>query len=403
MQFDPAEFEPLLAPELVKEVSEDFLTRCPIAHSERDGGFWIANRYDDIMTVLTDPHAFANGQGSFIPRRPPETDYPVMPPIGINPPLHRHFRQIMNPYLTPQRLQVHEPNIRRTIRDLLENFVAQGQSDIASHFAQVFPATITFTELFSIDDETELQNVRRWVRTLVYGVGREPLDVLVDAREGWVAWVGELVRRRRNGPRRDDIIDGLLHGTVDGGRLVTDAEMIGAIFILTLGGFGTTADATANLIQILSDTPGLEARLREDPAAIPPAIEEMLRLEPPVTYLPRAVTESVELAGQQLQAGDRILMNFVAANIDADVFEDPDEYNVDRERNRHLAFGGGPHRCIGSNLARTTLRIMTEEVLDHLADISVIPNSVRRVSNVDAWRTVAEMQITYRALQPTEM
>lgn len=392
-------FEPLMPPGDVYETGRYLIEHCPIAHSDRDGGFWVINRYADLLKVLQDWRTFESGHTN-IPEPPPGAGFPPMPPIDSNPPLHRHFREILNPYLTPDAVASHEANVRQVIVELIEAFAHRGVCDIATELAQIFPPMITFRELFSLSDEEELRRVERWVHTMTFGLHREPPEVLLQARTDWMRWMGDLIERRRNGPRQDDMIDGLLHGTVEGGRPVRDDEVLGAILILTLGGFGTTSDATSNLVIQIATQPGLETRLREEPGLIPAAIEETLRLEPPVTALARLCVKDTELGGQRISSGDRLMINFSAANRDPSAFDHPDEFVLDRARNRHLSFSGGPHRCIGSNFARMSLRVMLEELLARVEGIELAsPEGPKRVSEIAAWRTVESLPITFHPIK----
>ena len=153
---------------------------------------------------------------------------------------------------------------------------------------------------------------------------------------------------RRASPRRSDVIDALLHGSVEGHPL-TREDVSGAVRLLILGGFFTTNDAIGSAMMMLIDNPDLQERLRHDPSLIPKVFDETLRLEPPVVSLFRVCTRDVELRGQQLKKGDALLVHFGAANHDPDEFDDPDAVlRFGRTPNRHLSFGGGPHRCVGS-------------------------------------------------------
>jgi cytochrome P450 len=162
----------------------------------------------------------------------------------------------------------------------------------------------------------------------------------------------------------------LLYGQVEG-RALTDDEIAGAIRILTLGGFGTTTDAISATTLKLIEDPDLQARLRRDPALIPRVFDEVLRIEPPVISMPRICTQDVQVGDQTIRAGDEVLLHFGAANRDPDEFDHPGTMDMDRPRNRHLSFGGGPHRCIGSNLARLNLRVVFEEILSRMDDIQL--------------------------------
>lgn len=379
----------LVPAERVLDASHHLLGKCPVARSDQDGGFLVVNRYDDLLRVMQDYATFNNGV--LIPSAP----FPEMPPIDSNPPQHRQFRKLLNPYLSPQAVVPHEEGFRLAARELIDDFVADGRCDIARQLAQPYAPTITFRHLLSVEDEEELRKARGWVHTMTYGVGRETAEVLESTQAAWGAWLSELVQRRRSEARRDDIVDSLLYGQVDD-RELHDEEILGALVLLILGGFGTTADATANLVVRLIEEPGLQDHLGAHPEDIPAAIEESLRLEPPVTNLARKWMAPTELGAEAVVVGDRVMMNFVAANHDPEAFDRPDEFVLDRERNRHLSFSGGPHRCVGSNFARLSLRVVIEELLLQVRDIRYADDQgARRVSNLNAWRTVDSLPVTF--------
>lgn len=398
-EYYESHFEPLIPSDDVHGMSRHLLSACPVAHSDQDDGFWVFNRHADVMQVLQDPALFESGRAAMIPRPPAGLGFLEMPPMDSNPPLHRQFRQLLNPYLTPDSVRRYEPGIRAEIASLIDGFAEDGRCDLAERFAHVFPARITFRELFNITDEEELENARKWVRIMTYG-HHEPPEVQEEARESWIDWLHAFVARRRGEARVDDIVDVILNGTVDE-RALSHEEVLGALMILILGGFGTTADATANFVVRLSEEPGLEKVLRQHPSLIPAAIEESLRLEPPVTNTARICSAAVRIDSADMNPQDRVLVNFAAANRDDSVFENPDDFDLSRRLNRHLAFGGGPHRCIGSNLARLSLCVMAEELLGRIENIR-LDGRPGRVSNLLAWRTVDRLPITYSPVAKEE-
>ena len=347
-------------------VSRHMLERCPVAHTNADGGYWVVSRYDDVLSVITQPNVFSSGKAGSIPRPVAGAAAPPKIPINIDPPLHRDYRRLMNPYLTPQTIASHEREIRELATELIDGFIVSGRCEFVEEFAKPLPATILFRILLGIDI-ADIEHCREMAHRVAFG----PLDQgLVDAERAWMAWTLGLVQRRRSGPRQDDLIDGMLHNPVED-RLMTDDEVVRALMILFLGGFSTTTDAASNIMLRLARDQLIQKRLRDDPAFFSVAVDEFLRIDPPVTGLTRHVTQDVEIGGCPIPAGDRIFWHIYAANHDEREFPDPDELHLDRERNRHLAFGGGPHRCIGSNVARLTLRVAFEELLRRLHDIEL--------------------------------
>jgi cytochrome P450 len=186
-----------------------------------------------------------------------------------------------------------------------------------------------------------------------------------------VGWINESIKRRRSGPRRDDLIDGLFHKEMQG-RLLTDDEISRIMEIMIIGGVTATADSIANILYRLAMYPDLQERLRAEPEQLPAAIEEFFRIEPAVTGFPRRCTRDTVLGGQKIKADDQLFVHTAAANRDPQEFEHPHEFNLERGRNRHLTFGAGHHRCIGSNFARQNLRIVFETILERMRDIRLV-------------------------------
>jgi cytochrome P450 len=393
---------PALVPaEEAHELSREMLSSCPVARSDVDGGFWIVNRHADVLEIMQHPEIFINGNRGV--RVPDENfDRPYQPPIDSNPPMHRSIRSLENPFFAPKALVAQEPLIRQIIVGLIEQFAARGHCDISREFAQVFPALVTFRIFFGIEDDAELAKVRSWVRSLTYDRYRAPQAELVQVQTDWSAWCRDFASGRRKDPRRHDVVDALLFGTVEGGRNLTDEEVVGALEILSFGGFNTTADATANIVVRLIDNSELEPLIRSDPDTLPAIIEEAMRLEPPVTTRPRQAVRDVHIGGKVIRSGDRVLCNYLAANVDPQEWEDADEFHHDRRRNRVMTFGAGPHRCIGSNLARMSLRIAIEELLRRVTGLQFAsPDRETRVSlTAGTWRGVDSLPVTFRPREP---
>ena len=401
-------FEPLLPPDKVFETARHLLDTCPITHSVVDGGFWVANTYDDNFQILTDWEHYAVGRldagGSLrVPADPPGVDRPLFPPIDVNPPVHRAYRALINPYLTPQSLTRHESGFRRIIANLLDECVADGHCDLATSFAKVFPAQATFVELFGIADSEELSKARGWIRALTYGIYREEPEVLGRCQRELSSWILDLVAERREKTEVENLLDALVHGQIDG-RPLNDKELIGTIQLLIMGGFSTTADATCNLVINLIDHPGLEDRLRAEPDLIKPYIEEILRLDPQSRRERGAVRVMSNSAGHNLPMAIRVVLNFVAANRDPAEFERPDELDLSRGSNRHLSFSAGVHRCVGSTMARMTLTIMLEELLARVRNIRFAPGQrEERVSfSIGVWRAVDTLPIEFDVIALAE-
>jgi cytochrome P450 len=203
-------------------------------------------------------------------------------------------------------------------------------------------------------------------------------------------------RAASGGDSTPDFVSSLLHGTVDGEPLSRDHQF--QTFLLTLfGGLETTTGALAYAVRQIALRPELQTRLASEEALLDPAIEEFLRLEPPAPWFARTATRDAELAGQKIRAGDRVAMCLAGANRDPQAFERPDEVDIARAGNRHLAFGAGPHRCVGIHLARAEMRIALRTILARLHDIAIEPDAALDYRAHHA-RGLARLPIIYQAV-----
>jgi cytochrome P450 len=189
-----------------------------------------------------------------------------------------------------------------------------------------------------------------------------------DARKQMIMWITDFVERRRNEPPKGDVVDGVINATIDG-REITQQEIIGIIQLLLFGGLDTTAGALGSIVIRFCREPELVALLREQPELIPEAVEELLRLEGPFIFIARRAMKDVEIGGQLIKEGDPVLLSWVSANRDENEFACPHAFDLDRASNRHIAFGAGPHRCAGSHLAKSNLRIAIEEIVNRMGDL----------------------------------
>lgn len=356
------------------------LRSCPVVHSDArwtgvpDGG-WLINRYRDVMEVVQNPEVFSS-----LKQKGP-IDEPPMPPFEADPPIHAEFRRLLQPYLSLQRVAKYETLAREIVTRLIDEFIESGRcDDIVAQLARPFSSQVQWGWLVGID-AVDLKQMQEWIEIWIYRHFEPEFEA---ANRGWIGWIDKTIEQRRSEPRRDDLIDALVHGQIEG-RPLTDEEVRGVMMIMILGGFSSTGDAIANTLLRLAVYPELQDRLRADPSILTHALEELLRIEPPVTGLARRCTRDTEIGGQKIKAGEHLFYHIAAANRDPDEFENPDEVDFDRKRNRHLSFGAGRHRCLGSNFARQNLRVVFEEILSRMHDIRLVDDDPpERVANV-AW------------------
>ncbi len=346
---------------------------CPIAHSTRWGGSWLPTTYEDVTNIARDIETFPSGGGIAV--IPPNTGDPNagppqllpygVPPISADPPLHTWTRRLILPWMSPQKSASYEPMTRELCERLIDGFIADGRADLAADYAQQIPVRVIAHILGVPTDMSD--TFTGWVRDV--------LEFAYDAErrmrgtQGVIQFFVDALASRRENPG-DDLISELLHTRIDG-EPIEDSIIIGMCALMLIAGVDTTWSAIGSSIWHLATHPDDRRRLVNEPDLMPTAIEEFLRAYSPVT-MARRLLEDVEYKGCPMKAGERVLMNFPGANRDPAVFDRADEVILDREINRHVAFGAGIHRCAGSNLARMELRTSIETWLSRIPDFELI-------------------------------
>jgi len=343
--------------------------KCPVAWSDRFGGFYALTRYEDITKAALDYATFTSAQKTTIPDTT-GPDRPPRAPVETDPPLHGHYRDLLNRFFTPDRIRLLEPVIRRTARDLIGRCISLGETDAVASFTFFMPIQVQCIFLgISVEDAHTIKNIVN--RIIDVGAARDAL-AHKEANDQLYSYIDGVIDARRKTPYDpNDVISALLNETVDGRRL-THEDVAGVIRLFLQAGHGTTTNALGSIIRHLGSTPSDQKRLRDEPRLIPQAIEEMLRVWTPVRVVGRKTTCDVEIAGRMIPKGSKVGLMVAAANRDSVVFENADTVDFDRKPNRHIAMGHGVHRCIGASLARAQLRIALEELLSMTDDFVVI-------------------------------
>ncbi len=338
---------------------------CPVAHTDRRGSTWLPTRYQDVVDLAHDIGHFSSTEITVIPFAGEPADEPVLeygvPPISADPPLHTWTRRLLLPWFSHRRVEGYEPMTRKLCAELVEGFVISGSADAAGDYAQQIPVRVIASILgvpSSLSD-----TFTGWVRDVLEFADQPELRR--RGVEGLIGFFVEEVARRKRDPG-DDLLSELLHSEVDGAP-VEESVVLGVAALVLIAGVDTTWSAIGSSLWHLATHPDDRRRMVSEPEVMPLAVEELLRAYSPVT-MARVVTEDIEFRGCPMKAGDKVLMNFPAANRDPEAFEDPDHVVLDRQLNRHVAFGSGIHRCAGSNLARMELRVALEEWLGHIPE-----------------------------------
>ena len=340
---------------------------CPIAHTDRYHGVWVPTRYEDLAAIAHDHVRFSSRTILVTDRAESPHDLGFhAPPITEDPPYHTDVRRLLLPVFSPAVVAAYEPITRAMADELIDGFIDDGACDAAVDYAQHVPIKV-ITRMLGIPDSDHAK-FRDWIHRLV-----EESPLAGDGVFGAIFEIGGYLAGHLEDHRttpRDDIITHLLDARMPDGRPLTDQEILGVCILLLLAGIDTTWSAIGASLLHLATHLDDRQRLIDDPTLIHSATEEFLRVFAPVT-MAREVVEDTEIGGCPMRTGDRLLLPFPAANRDPEVFDRPDDVVLDREVNRHLAFGVGIHRCLGSNLARMELRVAIQTWLERIPDFEL--------------------------------
>ena len=340
---------------------EDLRQRCPVAHTDRFGGAWFPATHAGVTAIAKDTEHFTSRAVIIAEGRPTEEDLPapigVAPPITSDPPFHQIARRLILPAFAPGVVNALEPQIRALCASLLDDIISETVVNGSLDYARLIPPSVIRQMLGFPEEDTE-----KFIEMV--HIITEAVDLPLDERIELFAPVEEYfttkIEEHQENPR-DDLTTFLLNAEIDGEKLALE-HVFGTMVLILVAGIDTTWGAIGASLWHLAQHPDDLARLVNEPDLMPVAIEEFLRFYAPVT-MARLVNADMEYLGCPMKEYDWILLGFPAANRDPIVFKDADKFIIDRAENRHVAFGLGIHRCIGSNLARLELRVAIEEFI----------------------------------------
>jgi cytochrome P450 len=350
---------------------------CPVAHTEAHGGVWLPTRHEDVSAIARDTENFSS-EGVIVTIWKPEGMAPkgYAPPITADPPFHADSRRLLLPAFSPKAVDALEEGTRADCRELIDDLLA-GDGDIvdaAAQYAQHIPVRV-IAQMLGLP-KSDGPKFRMFIHRIIEKPGEWVGKI--EPEETLEYYIKTHLTKRRAEPPKDDLTGFLLEAEIDGQKL-TDAHIYGTIALLIIAGIDTTWSAIGASLWHLAQNPADRKRLEDDPSVLPFAIEEFLRFYAPVT-MARIAAADTEIGGCPVANRDWVLLPFPAANRDPEAFEDADEFVIDRKRNRHLAFGLGIHRCLGSNLARMELTAAVDEWMKRIPDFELAdpdPSSVR--------------------------
>jgi cytochrome P450 len=356
------------------EIFTKMRTESPVAHSVEHGGFYAVSRYRDVYEAAHKPELFS----SFPVTIPPFGNPTPMIPIESDPPMHRKYRTLVGARFSPKSVEALEPHMREMVRTVIDGLVGKKDADLAKEVAIPLPLR-GILELYLGVPEKDWEKLKD---EFLYMLQPDPESTDEDNLERSMAaglnctmYFAEMLDQLRTNGYGDDLISHLDQAELDGERL-TDDEIYGFCLVLVPAGFDTTASVLSRLLLMFAERPEVRDRLErivDDPEKLDLAVEELIRFMPPQPGVARNVTQPCEFAGQQLDEGDRLLLLWPSANRDPEEFPDPDELVFDRQPNRHLGFGSGIHRCLGSHLARLELKTLLKEFLHRVPRYRVAP------------------------------
>jgi cytochrome P450 len=348
-------------------IQDELRQRCPIAHTERFGGGWLPTRYEDVAAIAYDTDHFSSRSIIMSNFRPPLDEAPVggSPPISSDPPFHHDARKLLLPAFTKAAVAQQEPATRAFCHSLIDAFGERDVVDAASEYAQHIPIRVIADMLgFPPEDGPRF---REFVENTLEGVNQDP-DERIERMQQLFDYLLAQIRDHVDHPR-DDLTTFLINVELYGSKLEAE-HVAGTMALLLIAGIDTTWSAIGASLWHLAKTPRDRERLVAEPALLPTALEEFLRAFAPVT-MARLVKEDMNWHGADMKADDWILLSFPAANRDPAQFDRASEVVIDRQVNRHAAFGLGIHRCVGSHLARMELRVALEVWLERIPEFSL--------------------------------
>jgi cytochrome P450 len=391
--------------EHARELYNELRSTCPVAWSDANDGYWVATSHATVTGAIRNAAAFSSRRdipdgpfkGTSIPKK-----YEASVKQGIvelDPPELGPVRRLMMPFFSPTAVAAMKPKINEFTTWCIDQVIESGSCELIESIAGPVPSMLTMTMLgLPLDDWKPYAEV---MHKMIYTPPASAERAAVLDLHAWVTKrFHELAEERRANPITNDLVSLIATLERDGELLPID-EVVGNINLVTVGGTDTTTSLIANTVHYLHQNHDQRAWLQEDTSRIEPACEEFLRYFAPVQGSARTVATQCTLGDATLEAHDRIWASYAAANLDPELFENPNEVILDRAPNRHVTFGVGPHRCLGNYVARAIWTEAITQILTRLPDFVVDAGAAVRYPTkgiIDGW---VEMPITFTPGQPS--
>lgn len=364
----------------------------PVYHSER-WGWYALTRWEDVAAAAVDFDTYRNFEGMDIDDTAEQT---TAGNLGhLDNPRHDQIRRIVQPFFQPRKIAENDHPIRLAVRDLMAKWQDKGEVEIAQELAWSLPFHVFFNLLgLPSTDSEEFEQLEAWTHGLKHRNPGSPklTPTSIAAADGIREFFADLIRQRQINPK-DDLLTHIVQSEINGDPFVDDkldesSEIVGLLIQLFLGGVESTAGLIGNTLKLLAEHPEQRELLLADPTLAQQAVEESIRWATPLQLTARTVVRDVELHGTTIPAGSRVVLVVGAANRDERQFANPDAFDLQRGKFRHLGFGEGLHRCLGAPLARLETKIVLEEVLPVLGryEIAGEPTFYPSSPNMYVWK-----------------
>ena len=369
------------------EVIDFMVQKCPVAHSKIGTGYTVFSKEDAVRRIGQDWQTFSSAKG-YIPNRP--ADMPLMIPVEQDPPDHSSWRRVLNPHMSPQVMDKVRPDVRREVNLLIDAFIDRGECEFISEIAAQLPGRAFFIYVLGVPVD-DLGTLVHDVDASLFG----PLEERTAYHKKVYDYLEIFLKKRAAMPPQGDIVDTILEGVIykDGSEAPWEHK-VSVVLDLTYGGISTTIYSLGSIARHLAEHPEQRKQLIDNPEWVENSVEEFVRAYSPVVAMGRTCTRDVEVDGVELKEGDYVMMGFSGAGRDPRTIANPKELNFAEPTIHHTTFGVGPHRCIGSHLARMELAAFISVWLERIPHFQVKPGT-EPVYETGFLRAMSSLQLSW--------
>lgn len=371
------------------EVVDAVHAGCPVARSEAQGGYWVVSGFDEIRRIGQDWETWTNTDG-YEPNRLGD-DNARLYPLEIDPPYQTRWRSLLGDFFSPRSIRTNKASIETNVNALINEFVGSGECDFIDAFAAHLPGRVFFSTMLGVplDDLPYLQ-------AAADQAVRGPFEGRGDGWNKVGVYLDGYMKQRQQEEPRGDFVDAILGGVnTDDGEPAPWHHKIFVMVDMLAGGLATTTFLLAGIGHFLATHPEDAARLAADPSLHANAVEEIIRYYASILALGRTATKDTEIAGQPIKKGEMVMLSYAAAARDPRHFADPHRIDIDRKIPTNIAFGYGPHRCIGSHLARLQGVTALEVLLQRLPDLRLAPGTEPSFSHSTVTRDLENLHVVF--------